>query len=114
MGVARRGTVKLRGEACSVARQGFSELQGTRAALARPTNTNNASISSFSTRDNSTSIDKALAELKLHEPGDGFEHKKLAENHGVNRSTLGRRCKGRTGPRSDGYASQQLLTPQQE
>jgi hypothetical protein len=59
-------------------------------------------------------IDEALAEIELHDPGDGFTLKNIAEKHGVDRSTLGQRCKGKTGPRSDGYASQQLLNPQQE
>jgi hypothetical protein len=59
-------------------------------------------------------IDEALAEIELQDPGDGFTLKNIAEKHGVDRSTLGQRCKGKTGPRSDGYASQQLLNPQQE
>jgi hypothetical protein len=59
-------------------------------------------------------IDEAHAEIELHKPGDGFTLKNIAEKHGVDRSTLGQRCKGKTGPRSNGYASQQLLNPQQE
>jgi hypothetical protein len=59
-------------------------------------------------------IDEALAEIELHKPGDGFTLKNIAEKHGVDCSTLGQRCKGKTGPRSNGYASQQLLNPQQE
>jgi hypothetical protein len=59
-------------------------------------------------------IDKALAEIELHKPGDGFTLRNIAEKHGVDCSTLGRRCKGKTGLQSNGYASQQLLNPQQE
>jgi hypothetical protein len=59
-------------------------------------------------------IDEALAEIELHKPGDGFTLKIIAEKHCVDRSTLGQRCKGKTDPQSDGYASQQLFNPQQE
>jgi hypothetical protein len=82
-----------------------------------PANTNNLSISSFSIRDNFTTmapIDEALAEIELQDPADGFTLKNFAEKHGVDCSTLEQGCKGKTGPRSDGYASQQLLNPQQE
>jgi hypothetical protein len=59
-------------------------------------------------------IDKALAEIKLHEHEDSFTLKNIAEKHGVDCLTLGQRCKGKTGLRSNGYVSQQLLNPQQE
>jgi hypothetical protein len=74
-----------------------------------PANTNNASISSFSTRDNSTTmapIDKALAEIELHNRGDGFTLKSIAEKHGIDCLTLRQRCKSKTGLQSNGYASQ--------
>jgi hypothetical protein len=81
-----------------------------------PSHLNNASISPFSTRDNSTTmapIDDAIADFDSREPGDDVTLKEIAERHGVDRLTLGRRCKGVTGPRQDGYAAQQKFSPQQ-
>jgi hypothetical protein len=59
-------------------------------------------------------IDDAIADFDLREPGDNFTLKTIAERYGVDRSTLGRRCKRLTGSRQDGYAQQQKLNPQQE
>jgi hypothetical protein len=59
-------------------------------------------------------IDEAIADFKSCEPGDDDALENIAKEHGVDRSTLGRRFKGVTGPRQDGYASQQKLNPQQE
>ena len=42
-------------------------------------------------------IDEALVEIKLHDPRDGFTLKNIIEKHGVDRLTLGQRCKGKTG-----------------
>jgi hypothetical protein len=78
---------------------------------------NNTSILSFSTHDNSTTtapIDKAVAELKLHEQDEDFSTRGIAKTHGVEYSTLRRRWTGQTGPRAVRYDSQQLLSPQQE
>jgi hypothetical protein len=78
---------------------------------------NNTSILSFSTHDNSTTmapIDKAIADLKLHEQDKDFSIQGIAKKYGVEYSTLRRRWTGQTGPRAAGYASQQLLSPQQE
>ena len=68
-------------------------------------------------RDNSTTmapIDEAIAELESHDPGEDFSLSKVAKKWGVDRSTLSRRWGGLTGPRSEGYAQQQALSPQQE
>jgi hypothetical protein len=59
-------------------------------------------------------IDDAIAAFDAREPGDNNTLKNIAERFGVDRSTLGRRCKRQTGPRQDGYAQQQKLSPQQE
>jgi hypothetical protein len=59
-------------------------------------------------------IDDAIADLESPEEGADFTLTQIADRHGVNRSTLSRRWRGLTGPRSDGYAQQQLLNPQQE
>jgi transposase-like protein len=40
--------------------------------------------------------------------------KEVAEKHGVDRSTLGRRWRGVAGPRDAGHVSRQALNPQQE
>jgi hypothetical protein len=78
---------------------------------------NNTSILSFSTHDNSTTIapiDKAIADLKFHEQDGVFSIRGIANKHDVEYSTLRRRWTGQTGPRAARYASQQLLSPQQE
>jgi hypothetical protein len=78
---------------------------------------NNTSILSFSTYDNSTTIapiNKAIADLKLHEQDEDFSIRGIAKKHDVEYSTLRRRWTGQTGPRAARYASQQLLSPQQE
>jgi hypothetical protein len=59
-------------------------------------------------------IDKAIADLKLHEQDKDFSIRGIAKKHGVEYSTVRRRWTGQTGPRAAGYASQQLLSPQQE
>ncbi|KAF7578665.1 TolA, Membrane protein involved in colicin uptake [Pyrenophora tritici-repentis] len=59
-------------------------------------------------------IDEAIADLESRDPGEKFTLKEVAEKWGVNRSTLGRRWRRVTGPRSDGYAQQQAIGPQQE
>jgi hypothetical protein len=70
-----------------------------------------------STTHHSTSmeaIDKAIASLEAHRPVVKGQLKKTAEKYGVNRSTLGRRWRGRTGSRKEGYDRQRKLHPQQE
>jgi transposase len=59
-------------------------------------------------------IDDAIADLESHGEGETFTITEIADRHGVVRSTLSRRWRGLTGPRSEGYAQQQLLNPQQE
>ncbi|KAH6234950.1 hypothetical protein HBI42_020280 [Parastagonospora nodorum] len=59
-------------------------------------------------------IDEAIADLESRDPGEKFTLKEVAEKWGVDRSTLGRRWRRVTGPRSDGYAQQQAIDPQQE
>jgi hypothetical protein len=70
-----------------------------------------------STRNNSTTIapiDKALEDLKSRKEGELFSLTEITDKYGVNRSTLGRRWKGVTGLKEEGYASQQALSLQQE
>jgi hypothetical protein len=59
-------------------------------------------------------IDKAIADLISHEQDKDFSIRGIAKRHGIEYSTLRRRWTGQTGPRAAGYASQQLLSPQQE
>ncbi|KAF1828973.1 hypothetical protein BDW02DRAFT_651685 [Decorospora gaudefroyi] len=59
-------------------------------------------------------IDKAVADLKSHEQDEDFSIQGIAKKHSVEYSTLRRRWTGQTAPRAARYASQQLLSPQQE
>ena len=59
-------------------------------------------------------IDEAIEDLKSRGLEEQFTLKEVAEKHGVDRSTLGRRWRGVTGPRDAGHASRQALNPQQE
>jgi hypothetical protein len=59
-------------------------------------------------------IDEAIEDLKSREPGEKFTLKEIADKHGVNRSTLGRRCRGITGSKEEGYKQQQALSSEQE
>jgi hypothetical protein len=59
-------------------------------------------------------IDDTIADFDLRKPGNDFTLRKIAEGHGVDRSTLRQRCKRLTGFQKDGYAQQQKLNPQQE
>jgi hypothetical protein len=59
-------------------------------------------------------IDKAIADLEAHGPVVKGQLKETAEKYGVNRSTLGRRWKGETSSKKEGYEQQRKLTPQQE
>jgi hypothetical protein len=71
----------------------------------------------LSTRNNSTTmapIDDAIAAIDARESEDDSTLTKIADEFVVDRSTLGRRCKGATTTREAGYASQQKLNPQQE
>jgi hypothetical protein len=70
-----------------------------------------------STRNNSTTmapIDKALEDVKSCKEGEQFCFTEIADKYGVDRSTLGRRWRGVTGSKEEGYAGQQILSPQQE
>jgi transcriptional regulator with XRE-family HTH domain len=82
-----------------------------------PPNTMTRLDSPTSTRNISTTmapIDEAVAGLKLCEEGEQFSLKEIADKYGVERSTLGRRWRGVTRSKEEGYASQQALSPQQE
>jgi hypothetical protein len=60
-----------------------------------------------STRDTSTTmapIDDAIADLESQEEGANFTLIEIADRYSVVRSTLSRRWRGLTGPRSNGYA----------
>jgi hypothetical protein len=70
-----------------------------------------------STRDNSTSmapIDDAIAAIDARDSEDDSTLTEIADKFGVDRSTLGRKCKGTTTTQEAGYALQQKLNPQQE
>jgi transposase-like protein len=70
-----------------------------------------------STRNNSTimaPINDAIAAIDARESENGSTLTEIADKFGVDRSTLGRRCKGATTTQEAGYASQQKLNPQQE
>jgi hypothetical protein len=59
-------------------------------------------------------IDEAIEDLKSREEGEQFSLREIADKYGVQRSTLGRRWRGVTRSKEDGYANQQALSPQQE
>lgn len=59
-------------------------------------------------------IDKAVEDIKLQEPGEQLSYRKVAAKHGVDRSTLARRCKGIQAPMAAKAINQQKLSPQQE
>jgi hypothetical protein len=70
-----------------------------------------------STHNNSTimvPIDGAIEDLRLHEEGEKFTLQDIADKHCIERSTLGRRWRGVTRSKVEGYAKQQALSPQQE
>ncbi|KAF1969600.1 hypothetical protein BU23DRAFT_557612, partial [Bimuria novae-zelandiae CBS 107.79] len=53
----------------------------------------------------------AIKDLKSQGLEEQFTLKEVAEKHGVDRSTLGRRWRGVTGPRDARHASRQALNP---
>jgi hypothetical protein len=59
-------------------------------------------------------IDDAIADFESRDPGERFKLKKVAEKYHVSRLTLGRRWRGVTASRAEGYMSQQALNHQQE
>ncbi|EDU49320.1 hypothetical protein PtrM4_048750 [Pyrenophora tritici-repentis] len=59
-------------------------------------------------------IDDAIADLESQEPGEKLVLAEFARKWGVSRATLSRRWRRVTGPRSNGYAQQQAISPQQE
>ena len=59
-------------------------------------------------------IDDAIADLESQEPGEKLILAEFARKWGVSRATLSRRWRRVTGPRSNGYAQQQAISPQQE
>ena len=59
-------------------------------------------------------IDDAIEDLKSRGAEKSFTLQSIADKYGVDRSTLGRRWKGVTRPKTEGYAIQQKLSLQQE
>ena len=59
------------------------------------------------------SIEAALADLNLLEPGEKVNYTAIADKHGVHRSTLSRRHRGVQGTRESQYDDQRLLNNQQ-
>jgi hypothetical protein len=59
------------------------------------------------------SITLAIQELESLEPGEKIKSNKVAKKYGVDRSTLSRRFRGKTGSKKAKYDSQQFLTKQQ-
>lgn len=82
-----------------------------------PPNTKPRLNTTTSTDYNATAmapIDDAIEDLKSRDPGEHFTLREIAEKYQVNRSTLGRRWRGVTASREDGYLNQQALNQQQE
>jgi hypothetical protein len=74
-----------------------------------PPNTMTRLDSPTSTRNNSTTItliNKALKDLKLQKEGEQFCLKEITNKYSVDRSTLGRRWRGVTRLKEEGYARQ--------
>ena len=59
-------------------------------------------------------IDEAIEDLKSRKEGEQFSLREIAKKYSVERSTLGRRWRGVTSSKEEGYAKQQALSPQQE
>ena len=59
-------------------------------------------------------IDAALAAIEALKPGEKLVYQKIADQFGVDRSTLARRHRGVQAARENKYSQQQKLTPQQE
>jgi hypothetical protein len=59
-------------------------------------------------------IDEAIEDLKSRKPGEKFILREIDDKYGVNRFTLGRRWKGVTGSKQEGYNQQQALSSEQE
>jgi hypothetical protein len=56
-------------------------------------------------------IDKAIADLEAHGPVVKGQLTETAKKYGVNRSTLGRRWRGETSSKKEGYEQRCALTP---
>jgi hypothetical protein len=83
----------------------------------RPPNTKTRDAHQFSTRNNSTTmapIDDAIAAIESREAGEKFTYQSIADQFGVDRSTLSRRHKGCQAPREAEGLNRRLLSPQQE
>ena len=61
-----------------------------------------------------SSIEAALAAIKSQEPGENICYTKIAQEYGVNRSTLSRRHRGQTASRTASAEERRNLHPQQE
>ena len=59
-------------------------------------------------------IDEALAAIESLKPGEKLIYQEIADQYGVDRSTLARRHKGIQAPRETKDSNQQKLTQQQE
>ncbi|KAI1685847.1 Tc5 transposase DNA-binding domain containing protein [Pyrenophora tritici-repentis] len=59
-------------------------------------------------------IDDVIADLESQEPEEKLVLAEFARKWSVSRATLSRRWRRVTGPRSNGYAQQQAISPQQE
>jgi predicted DNA-binding protein YlxM (UPF0122 family) len=59
-------------------------------------------------------IDEAIKDLESREEGEEYSLAEIADKYRVNRSTLGRRWRGVTRSKEEGYAKQQALSLQQE
>jgi len=89
-------------------------VRATPGVAQRPITTNGTHTS---TRDNSTTmspIDDALAAIEALELGETLVYQKVADQFGVDRSTLARRHKGVQAHRETKDSNQQKFTQQQE
>src|SRR4051794_33419514 len=59
-------------------------------------------------------IDDALADLKSLKPGESINFTQIAKKYGVNRSTLSRRWRGKSGTVAERVKNTQLLNNAQE
>jgi hypothetical protein len=60
------------------------------------------------------SVKAAIQELESADPGEELSHRKLAEKHGITRSTLTRQVNGVHASRQDDALNRRLLHPRDE
>ena len=79
-----------------------------------PDNQNSTHTSTRHTSTTMAPIDNALAAIKALKPEEKLVYQKIADQYGVDRSTLARRHRGVQAAQETKYSQQQKLTLQQE